>query len=158
MTRTTQIAVGVGVFLLAGAGYFFSVRQQPSSEKKVVTAVCATAPEQAATGSITYPVASQYQAAPGLGMLFTAADCGEVRFAEVEKKVQYGLVGGKLFFRDVPTQEAHDTLISLGFQCLDPDVECTSWRVGDSIPTAQDLLKLKPFVDQIRHEECGQCG
>ena len=158
MTRAQQIVVGIVVLLLAGTGYFITTYSQRTAEESQVPIICTTPPEQAATGNITYPVADQYRDAPGLGMFFTAADCGEWRFAEVEKKAQYGLVGGKLFFRNVPTQAAYDVLVSLGFQCLDPDIECTTWRVGDTVPTPKDLLKLKPFVEQIRREECGRCG
>jgi hypothetical protein len=158
MTRPTQVVIGVGILLLVGAGYLLFVYRQRAVEKSTIPAICTAPPETAATGNVTYPIAEQYHDVPGLGVFLTAADCGEWRFADVEKRVQYGLVGGKLFFRNVPTQAARDALVSLGFECLDPDIECTSWRVGETIPASKDLLKLKPFVGEIRREECGQCG
>lgn len=159
MTTSSKIAVGIGVALFAIIGFVSSERrQQRLSAQKENPTLCISAPEQTAMGSVIYPVAPQYQKVSGLGMVLTAADCGEARLKEMEKQFQYGLVGGMLFFKAPPTQAARDTMVSLGFHCAATEPDCKQWQVNEQMPSLQHLLKLKPFLDQIEREECGQCG
>ncbi len=125
----------------------------------VASADCTAPGTTTAIGSVEYPIAPAYQNLRGLGMLFTAKDCGEARFAEVAKAIDYGSTGGRLILKTAPTVAFRTALTRLGFSCEKGNATtCTTWTIGKKAVSANDLLTLKPFINEIDKEDCASCG
>ncbi len=165
----SKVSLVVALVLLAGAAALvFYFAPEPNRASSVVNAdvaspaYCTAAAATTAIGSVEYPVAPKYAALRGLGMLFTARDCGAARFAEVSKGLDYGLVGGRLNLKDFPSAKLRTTLESAGFICAavgksPSTASCEAWRLN-AAPEPQKLIELQPYFEEIAGEDCSACG
>ncbi|MFC1787875.1 hypothetical protein ACFLZY_01500 [Patescibacteria group bacterium] len=94
------------------------------------------------------------------GQLFTADDCGGDRIEDmfgVENGVYY--LGATMSLKNVPSEEFKKILLDVGFECNRKDqATCTSWRLDDYAVPVEEILRLKPFADQIQSIDCINCG
>ncbi|MEW5902588.1 MAG: hypothetical protein AB1715_14070 [Acidobacteriota bacterium] len=145
--------------ILLGAGCAATpvANKPPAAEESVL---CAAAPTTTDIGSLYFPIAPEYSHLRGLGMILTAADCGEGRLTEVGRSQDYNLVGGKFKLRIAPSADFRAALESLNFRCAGsgPAEACLTWTIGDTKVEIRDLLKLKPFIGEIESEDCSYCG
>ncbi len=120
--------------------------------------VCTVAPHSNEIGNVTYPIVPKYWNLNGTGQLLTAYDCGPTRFS------QHGgldTTQGGWYYLNKPASPAfRDTLKQLGFQCVSAGSEsqCLEWQLENLGATAGDILKIRPYTDQIKAESCASCG
>lgn len=122
--------------------------------------LCKAKPVTTDIGSFYFPVENKYSGLKGLGQLFQANDCGGTRINEVfgVESGNYTL-GSVIEPKDIYNSELHNVLKSLGFECStnNPEGMCTEWKLSKTVK-ANDLLKLKPFVNQFTELDCVNCG
>lgn len=106
----------------------------------------------------SYPIAEKYSHLAFLGELFTASDCSNQRVLEINSGSDERKNGIKLFLHTAPSDKFKATLESIGFSCEEGlTASCTRWSFEKPIKL-QELLKLKPFADEIEVDDCIICG
>jgi hypothetical protein len=114
-------------------------------------------------GGVVYPIDENYKNLGYLGTYFTAEDCSPERLSEVVKD-QYPRPE-VLQLVNPPSAAMISALRQSGLapspeKCADGvDSTCTSWRTlkeGDLVP--MNLLKLRPFIGNIKSADCFFCG
>lgn len=123
----------------------------PCTEQPIVTDI----------GSAQYPIDSKYKDLYFLGQLFTADDCGEERVNQLWgiEDEQY-ILGAHITLWDIPSNDFAEILHDIGFECddLDPSGDlCFEWKLTDVVSPAQ-ILKLKPYHEYIKTDDCVNCG
>jgi hypothetical protein len=124
------------------------------------TDLCSQEPEYLESGSSIHPISPRYSQLKFLGQLFTAAECGSERLADV-----WGVNGDNyrlgifLNLKAHPDAELQIFLESVGFSCAEygPVETCQEWTRQGDIPV-QDLLNLKPYADLFSRDDCVSCG
>jgi len=120
---------------------------------------CVAEPTPTEIGSVVYPISDQYSHLHFLGQIFTAAECGQDRLAEVVDAIQpevyedgeYGLGVNVILEGGVPS-EVVQTLTSRGFQCV--DLQC---QYEDTIQV-NTLVELKEYAHYFERDDCIRCG
>lgn len=106
-------------------------------------------------GDDEWPSSPKYKHLTHLGPIFTAADCGDARLKEVHPKATYA-VGSTIFLGVHPSAAFEQELIAAGYSC--DDGACLTWRnQSKSIPLSS-LLRLRPFVGEMKGDDCYYCG
>lgn len=108
------------------------------------------------SGRTKMPVDSKYAKLDILGQIFTAADCGEERLAQIpwlESSPKGGLqysFGLSLDLAASPSPDLLAQLLVLGFDCETKSLfsVCRNWT-ANKVMTVEDLRKLVPFVGEI---------
>lgn len=123
-------------------------------------AYCISPPVTTDIGGLIYPITTEYSHLPYLGQLFTASECGEDRLSSIlgGKDKQY-ILGSSLTLKKSPSTSLYTVLISLGFICTvkTSPQSCMQWRTDKAIPV-NDILRLKPYADEIAVDDCTLCG
>lgn len=162
------VAGSVGVLVLVVTVSFMVVLKRtpvgvnPVAPSGAISALaeCVSAPVGSDIGSVRYPISRKYANLRGLGMVLTADDCGEARLAELAEGFTYSLEGGSLTLKAAPSPGLLEALLGAEFACGSerPDYACKSWRLNGDKVSPTDLIKLKPFVEEIESEDCSSCG
>jgi|GEM_PF-3457496 hypothetical protein len=166
MKKTQAYLIGASgaLAVVVLVSFMYLPRVVPASPADIAALgsdVCAAKPIETAIGSVRYPIASKYSNLSGLGMVLTAADCGDARLAAMSEDFTYSTVGGLIKLKTAPTAGLVSSFSEFGFVCATasrPATSCTEWRLGSQAMKNQDLLKLKPFVGEIASEDCSSCG
>ncbi len=121
--------------------------------------VCTAGPWQTDIGRLIFPVSEKYKYS-FLGELYTAIDCGGERVEQIfGVEGKFYTLGANMQLHHSPSKEFKDVLEQIGFICADRnDVECTHWRLEDSSVSIEDIIKLKPFSNEIQSVDCIHCG
>lgn len=121
--------------------------------------VCTAGPWMTDIGRHIYPTSERYPFA-FIGELFTAADCDD----RIEQLfgVENGnyTLGATIRLKRLPSSDLRNILTDIGFQCTEiiPD-GCTIWTLDDLIVPVSEILRIKPFSDQIESVDCSSnCG
>ena len=121
------------------------------------TNLCEGLSEEPGMGE-SYPIAEKYSHLAFLGELFTASDCRSKRVLEINQGSAERKNGIRLFLKTVPSDRFRVVLENMGFSCENNQTaSCTEWDFEGSIKL-QELLKLKPFADEIEVDDCLICG
>ena len=106
----------------------------------------------------SYPIAEKYSHLAFLGELFTASDCSAERVLEINQGSAERKNGIRLLLKTVPSDKFRVVLENVGFSCENNQTaSCTEWDFERPIKL-QELLKLKPFADEISVDDCIICG
>lgn len=132
-----------------------SVQAQSSAAD---TSLCTAPAEIMASGKPRFPVAPQYQSIAYLGQFFTAADCGSARLTQMvgTTETQYQM-GSRLSLKQEPTPDFKKVLMSVGYRCASASAPCTEWKLAKTVSIEQ-ILRLRPFANQIASDDCIFCG
>ena len=137
-----------------------SIVNNQSSEPKLLAKECTDAPTATEIGRDVYPIADKYKQLQFLGQLFTASDCGTERLNKIfgVRDGQY-TQGATITLKAPPSAQFLATLKAVGFICSEKKTEsqCSQWQLEKSI-NVQEILKLKPFADKIKQDDCYICG
>ena len=148
-----QLAIA-GLLLTALQGCSFFGGSIPQSELDVV---CKNPPKTDENKRQIYPVAKKYSNVKFLGQLFTANQCGKQRLSQIPGvSGDYYTAGSTIFIQDVPSAELQKTLQSIGYSCVENNAPCRQFGLNTTVKVA-DMLKLEPFVAEIREDDCRQC-
>src|SRR3990167_2174642 len=112
-------------------------------------------------GGSVYPVSQKYAHTGWIGQVFTADDCGLRRLEEIFGGLdgKYGW-GSTLWLKSNPSSGLLRVLMGLGYTCKDQNAnsnQCQEWSLAKEI-IIRDLLKLKPFVEEMKDDDCVLCG
>jgi hypothetical protein len=108
------------------------------------------------SGRTRMPIDAKYGALDILGQIFTAADCGEARLAQIpwlEESPKGGLqysFGLNITLGVAPSPDLLAQLLVLGFDCNTKSLfsVCRDWS-ANKVMTVEDLKKLLPFVAEF---------
>ncbi len=108
------------------------------------------------SGRTRMPIDAKYGALDILGQIFTAADCGEARLAQIpwlEESPKGGLqysFGLNITLGAAPSPDLLAQLLVLGFDCNTKSLfsVCRDWS-ANKVMTVEDLKKLLPFVGEF---------
>lgn len=126
--------------------------------KKERAVVCTDPPKPTEIGRDIYPIAKKYERLEFLGQLFTAHACGEERLKKI-----FGVegdtytLGSTLFLENEPSQKLEKTLRDIGFSCVENKEKCRQWGLNETVEI-EALMKLEPFVENFRDDDCRNCG
>ncbi len=133
--------------------------QLDEEEEELAVDFCNDVPETNDIGMKSYPIDPQYAHLSFLGQIFTAADCSPERLAELPE-VEDGnyTYGMGLGLRTPPSPGFLEVLQELGFTCSGVGSDdCISWELKSVIPV-EDVLRLKPYRNNIEYDDCRMCG
>jgi hypothetical protein len=137
-----------------------SIVNSQSSESQSLAKECIDSPTVTEIGRDVYPIADKYKQLQFLGQLFTASDCGTERLSKIfgVKNGQY-TQGATITLNAPPSVKFLATLKVVGFICSEQKIEsqCSQWQLEKSV-NVKDILKLKPFADKIKQDDCYICG
>ncbi len=105
-------------------------------------------------GSLVFASAVPYDHLNFLGQFFTGYQCGRL-----PDDGTYDL-GSTLQLNTDPSQELLETLQNIGFKCT-TDVTsdaCTRWELDNFNVPNRELIKLENFVDEMKSDDCVNCG
>ena len=131
-----------------------------SNEPKLLAKECTDAPTATEIGRDVYPIADKYKHLQFLGQLFTASDCRAERMDKIFGVRDGQYTQGSTITLNAPlSAQFLATLKAIGFICSEQTTEsqCSQWQLEKSV-TVQDILKLKPFADKIKQDDCYICG
>jgi len=118
---------------------------------------CSKQPTFTDAGSPVYPTKPEYADLGYMGQLFTASECDEERMENifgVENSVY--TLGSTLTLKVAPSSALRSVLLDVGYACAEKP--CTEWVNRDESIGVDELLELKPYVDQIQSSDCIHCG
>lgn len=141
--------------------FHFSKPQENIDNVISKAGLCVDQPMGTAIGRDIYPINSKYKHLEFLGQVFTAYDCGEERLNMIDG-VNNGIysLGSVILLKNKPSKDFLNVLKSIGFQC-DEDAEelgCLVWKNDESAIQVEDLMKIEPFYDSIKSDDCRHCG
>ena len=113
-----------------------------------------------------YPIDPKYDGLGFLGQLFTAYNCGSTRISKI-----FGVEGDKytlgsaIRLKGQPSQSLIEIYLSIGFNCYDAEsnAPCKS-EIGtkkiilDKPVKVEELMKLEPYHEFFRSDDCINCG
>jgi len=126
---------------------------------------CSDPPEPTAIGRDIYPMnIGKYGDIGFLGELFTADDCGAERVKNIfgVDRQNYKLESD-IALKNAPSQPFLEILQEVGFTPGDTcqgkidTSSCTHWTLLKTVPL-KEIMKLKPYADQIKSSGCINCG
>jgi hypothetical protein len=122
--------------------------------------LCRLAPIVTEIGSVQYPVAEEYGHLRGTGMVLTAEDCGESRLSGMSANFSYLLMGGKFSLKSGPSSGLRKVFDSLGAVCSSAEKteNCRQWEINKTSIDYREVLKLRPYINEIESEDCAWCG
>lgn len=145
--------VSPGDYVVSDLAIFKDYEIEPKS------LVCSSMYQYDENGYTKYPVSDNYAHLPYLGQLFTAEECGEERLAKI-----YGVedenytLGINLSTKGAPSKELLALLQKMEFQC--PQGVglqlCTTWILNSPVKL-EDILKLRPYHQEISKDSCMEC-
>ncbi|MDF1497730.1 MAG: hypothetical protein P1P90_06815 [Patescibacteria group bacterium] len=122
--------------------------------------VCVAEPIQTDIGRAVYPIYPKYADLDFLGQIFTASDCGMDRVNEVfgVEDGEYTL-GSYIWLKDKPSKDLVNTFIDIGYKCDEekPDEDCLEWELLEAV-SVDELMRLEPFYNSIKQDDCRYCG
>lgn len=124
--------------------------------------VCTAEPHVSDSGSLHYSIDSIYEDLSFLGEIFTADDCGGDRIDEIDG-VDVGnyTLGSTIWVSGGPTDGFKAVLDNVGFVCsdenADDDSECEKWTLDKAVEL-DEILRLKPYKNEILYDDCYNCG
>lgn len=123
--------------------------------------VCLAEPIPLAIGRYEYPKKEEYEHLNFFGELFTAAECGTSRVNKL-----FGIREGNytlkpdIGIREDASKEFLSLLDEIGFECQQVSEEtgqCWHWTLWEIVPV-EEILRLKPYADEIVSDGCINCG
>lgn len=155
------------VGVVVGGFVFIKNRKQttitlPTKGVKEESNYCTQEPyiSETGIGGYYYPVNSKYGELKWLGQLFTADDCGGERIKGLMMVDGDNYTfGSAIWLKDNPSISLINTLKSIGFVCEESTNEdtCKKW-ILDKVAKTKELLKLKPYYNQLLNDDCRICG
>lgn len=122
--------------------------------------LCNAKPIQLAIGRDEFPIDKKYSNLNFLGQIFTAYDCGGGRINKIFG-VNDGVytLGSTVWLKDNPDKNLINTFKSIGFSCVEKDIpsECKKWRLDGNVKI-DDLIKLEPYYNYFKSDDCIHCG
>jgi|GEM_PF-3049519 len=123
------------------------------------TSFCDKAPTATDIGRNILPIELEYKTIEFLGQIFTAYPCGKDRISQIfgVEGDSYTL-GSTIFLKQKASQPFSDVLKEIGFSCKsETESECKEWTLKNTVKI-DDIMKLKPYADQIEKDDCVNCG
>jgi hypothetical protein len=127
---------------------------------------CDKSPTTTDIGRNILPIDLKYKHLGFLGQLFTAYTCGKERVSQVfgVEEDSYTL-GSTIFLKGQPNKALIDTYLSIGFNCYEVSsgAPCKS-DIGDKkielskTVKVTDLMKLEPYYEFFKPDDCVNCG
>ncbi len=114
-------------------------------------------------GILLHPINPKYNRAGWMARLFTEDDCGGDKIDKLfEIRDGKFWPGVRMKLKSAPSEVFFETLESVGFVAGDScqgaiERECTLWVLYDEV-SVQNILRVKPFLDEIEYAECVNCG
>ncbi len=102
-----------------------------------------------------WPEAQKYKHLTHLGTIFTAADCGDARLKQVHPSTNY-TEGSAIFLKVKASVAFENELRAIGFACRDES--CLTWENESTSIPVSDLLRLRPYVGEMKNDDCRHCG
>lgn len=123
--------------------------------------LCAASPRGTAIGRDVYPINEKYKNIHFLGQLFTAYFCGQERLQQI-----FGVdgenytLGSAIRLENNPDQSLIDTFNSIGFKCAEEtsDASCKKWELKNYSMKIEDIMKLEPYYNNFKMDDCRNCG
>jgi len=153
----------------------YTINQYPSEISNQATLIkinnqslgslCTAQPTPLEIGYSAYPIDTKYASLGHLGELFTADDCKDgVRMSKIygvtqDESFSYTL-GVTINLTNKPSTNLLTTIKIIGFQCKEKnttDANCKQWELKNSA-LVSEILKLKPFYQEIQSSDCIHCG
>ncbi len=136
------------------------VTTNQNKETKPIAKECTEAPATTEIGRDVYPIAEKYKHLQFLGQLFTASDCSSQRLSKIfgVKGDEY-TQGALITLNAAPSVEFLSTLKTVGFICSEQKSEstCIQWQLDKTVKVL-GILKLKPYANEIKQDDCYICG
>jgi len=181
-TRTFKLEIGVSE-LQTYLEKISAIYNKPESEIRVTyetleknqspaqSSYCTDNPTVTDAGSTVYPIDPKYSQLGRLGELFTADDCGATEMGAPRSWYIFGVqgfsqekpyytLGSKIWLKDAPSTNFLTTLQEVGYLCDESgqDSKCKTWKLDSDKVLLDEILKLKPFSDEIASDDCVNCG
>ncbi len=127
---------------------------------------CRDAGEELDNGRVEFPIAGEYSDLPFLGQLFTAMDyCGyqsAARLFGVEEgdapySLDYTLGSSLTTDSNGASTDFNALLEDIGFVCKDDTRPCENYELEDTVDI-EKLFKLTEFIDEMKDDDCVNCG
>lgn len=176
MNKITKIALSVAILSILGCNIPTATttpepKTEPQTESQATKpetkiSLCDEKPTTTEIGRDILPIDPKYKDLGFLGQLFTAYPCGKDRVKQVfgVEGDSYTL-GSTIFLKGQPSQALIDTYLSIGFSCfeLSSGAACKSETGDKKIELSKtvkvdDLMKLEPFYEFFKSDDCVNCG
>ncbi|MFA5126786.1 MAG: hypothetical protein WC465_02160 [Patescibacteria group bacterium] len=131
-------------------------------KNQTINNLCTAAPTPTEAGYNIYPIDTKYESLRHLGELFTASDCGDAdRLSKIfgVSGENYTL-GANISLNNNPSTDLQTTFKQIGFQCIQKNTanaSCKQWQLKNTVKVI-DILKLKPFYQELQSYDCINCG